>query len=209
VRVIPNGIDVDALVEAAREEAPPGIPPGEGPLVGFLGRLERVKGPDVFVEACRVLASRRQDLRFAVAGSGSLAGEIERGLRAACSERAAFLGRVSNAAAFLSSLDVLVVPSRSESFSLVALEAMAIGTPIVATAVGGLADLLRESGAGILVPPDDPLAVADAVERLLADPASRDRMREAGKPYARRFSIDRMVDEYLKVYRSILGRLRQ
>lgn len=208
VRVIPNGIDVDALVAASREEAPLGIPPGEGPLVGFLGRLERVKGPDVFVEVCRVLASRRQDLRFAIAGSGSLAGETERGLRAACGDRAAFLGHVSNAAAFLSCLDALVVPSRSESFSLVALEAMAIGTPIVATAVGGLADLLRESGAGILAPPEDPPAVADAVERLLADPVSRERMREAGKAYARRYSVDRMVDGYLDMYRAVLAGLQ-
>lgn len=209
VRVIHNGIDVEALVDAAREEAPPSLPPGDGPLVGFLGRLERVKGPDVFVEACRALASRRRDLRFALAGSGSMADEIRQRLLASCRERAAFLGHVPNAAAFLRPLDILVVPSRSESFSLVALEAMALGTPIVAAGVGGLGDLVRESGAGILVPPEDPAAVADAVERLLADRAMRDRMCEAGQDYARRFSVERMVDEYLDVYRSILGRSRR
>ncbi len=209
VRVIHNGIDVEALVDAAREEAPVDLPAGEGPLVGFLGRLERVKGPDVFVEACCTLASRRQDVRFAVAGSGTLAGEIERRLRASCGERAAFLGHVPNAAAFLRSLDVLVVPSRSESFSLVALEAMALGTPIVAADVGGLGGLVGESGAGILVPPEEPGAVADAAELLLADQTTRDRVREAGLDYARRFSVERMVDEYLDVYRSVLGGSRR
>lgn len=204
VRVIHNGIDVDDIVSRADAEVA-GLPSGTGPLVGFLGRLERVKGPDLFASASVELAKRRADVRFAVAGFGSMAEEIRSAMSGFDAERTAVLGRVSNAAAFLRCLDVVVIPSRSESFSLVALEAMAVGTPIVATAVGGLAVVIRESGAGILVPPNDPRALADAVEALLNDPALAGRLRDSGRTYARRFSVDRMVDAYLALYESLVS----
>ncbi|MCX8007098.1 MAG: glycosyltransferase family 4 protein [Coriobacteriia bacterium] len=206
VRIIPNAVDAPAL-ELAAAEGIAGLPSGVGPLVGFLGRLERVKAPEVFVRACAELASRRSDVRFAIAGSGSMAREVAEGLRRCCEQRAAVLGTVTSAAAFMRALSVLVVPSRSEAFSLVALEAMALGVPVVATDVGGLGELVRDSEAGLLVPPEDHVAIADAVERLLDDEPLRTRMAAAGRLYAEGFTIDRMVEQYLDVYRWVLERI--
>ncbi|MCL4079342.1 glycosyltransferase family 4 protein [Coriobacteriia bacterium Es71-Z0120] len=204
VRVIHNAIDIDDVVSRSTESVD-GLPGGEGPLVGFLGRLERVKGPDLFVAACERLARRRADLRFAMAGSGTMGGEVSRRLRDTCAGRAVALQTVANPPAFVRALDVLVIPSRSEAFSLVALEAMAVGTPVVATEVGGLRDLIRESGAGVLVSPEDADALADAVERVLDDRMLAARLAQAGPPFAQQFAVDRLVDRYSELYRSLLS----
>lgn len=208
VRIIEGGIDI-ATVRSGGSDSVDGLPRGDGPLVGFLGRMERVKGPDVFADACVLLARRRSDVRFAIAGAGSLAEPTARVLAAGCGARASALGYVGDAPAFLRNLDVLVVPSRSEAVSLVALEAMALGVPVAASAVGGLVELLERSGAGVLVPPEDASALAEAIERVLDDASARERMSEAGRAYVERFSVDRMVDEYVALYRDMLERMRR
>jgi glycosyltransferase involved in cell wall biosynthesis len=98
--------------------------------------------------------------------------------------------------------DVLAVPSRYEGFGLVAVEAMLSDVPVVASAVGGLPTVVGD--AGVLVPPDDPVALADALLGLAADPAARRRLAERGRARAlERFGIERMAQETLAVYRAV------
>jgi glycosyltransferase involved in cell wall biosynthesis len=141
--------------------ASPVIEPPEGPIVAFLGGDDRVKGGDVLLAAWPRVRDAVPDARLRVAG-GSIAGN---------DDGIAFLGRLSRAevADELDRALVLVVPSRSEGLGRVVLEAHARGRPVVATRVGGLPELVEDGVTGLLVEPDDPAALADAVAALLAD----------------------------------------
>jgi glycosyltransferase involved in cell wall biosynthesis len=100
---------------------------------------------------------------------------------------------------------VVVVPSRREGYGMAAREAMAHGRPVVATAVGGLVDAVEDGVTGLLVPPGDPRALRAALERLLADPALRQRMGAAARERARAaFGRDAQADALLAAYRALL-----
>ena len=101
--------------------------------------------------------------------------------------------------------DILVVPSRFEPFGLVLLEGMARGLPIIASRVGGMPELVGESGSALWVPPGDPGALAEAIERLADDPALRRRMGSAGRPRAAAFDWARRIPEVVSVYREALA----
>ena len=213
VHVIANGVDVEAL-EAAAEADAVGVGSrvrevagGGAPLVGYVGRLAPVKGAEYFVRMAAQLATLVPDARFLVAGSGPEEGRL-REIAAAhrLGERLAFLGHVSPAAPVLAACDVVVLPSLSEGMPTTALEAMALVTPVVATAVGGLAEVVADGETGILVPPADAGALADAVAGLLADPARARAMGEAGAArVAERFGLERMVAEYVALVEELAG----
>jgi glycosyltransferase involved in cell wall biosynthesis len=105
------------------------------------------------------------------------------------------------------SLDVLVVPSRTEGSPLVTLEAMAAGVPVLASAVGGVPDQIRHESEGLLVPPGDPVALSDALLRLLEDPGFARALGEAGRlRAATEFGYPTMLRRIEAVYRAALGR---
>jgi glycosyltransferase involved in cell wall biosynthesis len=107
-------------------------------------------------------------------------------------------------------LDVLVLPSLSEALGLVLLEAGALGVPVVATAVGGIPEVVEDGVTGILVPPGQPDALADAVTRLLRDPERARAMGEAGRARVEReFTLERTIAGHLAVYESLLGSGRE
>ncbi|MBA2614861.1 MAG: glycosyltransferase family 4 protein [Actinobacteria bacterium] len=176
VRVIPNGIDV-----------PPSVgDPAEPPHVLFAGRLAPEKGVEELAEAT-------QDLPLVVAGDGPLRGLVPqtRGF-----VPRAELDRLYEEAA------VVACPSRREGFGVVCAEAMARGRPVVASAVGGLLDLVRDEETGLLVPPRDPLALRTALERLLRDAELRARLGASAREHvARHCSWDAVTDATLAVYR--------
>ena len=207
IREIPNGVDVVALREAAAGPLPPGVPPGEAPLVVVAARLTPVKGVEHFVRAAAIVTQRGPGVRFAVAG----AGPEERRLRtladaSVLGERMRFLGYMPSAAPLLAHADVVVVPSLSESFSLVALEAMALGKPVVATAVGGLPEVVADGVTGHLVPAADPSELADSIIALTTDTACAGKMGVAGQDRAEsRFTLGRMTDAYLRLYADLLS----
>lgn len=204
IAVIPNA------VPAAEEplQAPP-LPAGlrEGPLVGVVARLQPEKGVADFLKAAARIAPRVPEARFVVAGDGPLRKEIEAlAGRLAVSDRVHFLGFRSDARAITEILDVLAVPSRTEGAPLVVLEAMAAGVPVVASAVGGIPDQIRDGEEGLLVPPGDPTALGDAILGLLQDAGRTRRMGEAGRRRAAtEFSHATMVGRIEAVYRDVLG----
>lgn len=205
ITVVPNGVDADALAAEAATGDSQIRQRGSGPHVTYLGRLEPVKGCEYFIRAAALLRQTHPTARFLVAGAGSLEGDLRvLALALGVADRLDFLGYVESAAALLAASDIVVIPSLSESFGLTAAEALALGVPVVATAVGGLPDVVVDGETGLLVPAADAAAGAVAVARLLDDPEFARRLGEAGQLRVReRFGTDRMVVGYVGVYEEL------
>jgi glycosyltransferase involved in cell wall biosynthesis len=160
--------------------------------VGFVGRLVPRKGPLDLVRAAPAIRAARPDVRVVVVGDDPY--EDEDPAYAAMVRAAAgvdHVGRVDEAASILQHLDVLVLPSREEPFGTVVAEAMAAGTPVVATNVDGLPELVTDGITGALVEPGDTAALAVAVLRVLDE---RHAMGSAARQMAQRFGADAYAD---------------
>ncbi|MBE0477485.1 MAG: glycosyltransferase family 4 protein [Coriobacteriia bacterium] len=207
---IPSAIDVAAVQAAARAEVglPAPVSGAEGPLVGMVGRLQDVKGGEVFVRAAALIAAEEPASRLLVVGAGPERDRLERlAAELIPPGRLAFTGAVSPAAPYTARLDVLAVPSLSEGLGHSAMEGMALGVPVVASRVGGLPEVVEDGVTGLLVPPSDPNALAGAILTLLADPERARRMGEAGRVRAaERSSSARLVKAHLDLYRRLLDR---
>ena len=184
VRVIPSGVDLPARVG---EEAHP-------PEVLYAGRLSPEKGVLELVEAT-------EGLNLVVAGDGPLRARIPGAQGFVPHDE--LQGLYARAA-------VVACPSRREGFGVACLEAMAHGRPVVATAVGGLRDLVVDGETGLVVPPRDPGALRSALERLLGDPELRRRLGAAGRERAReRFSWAAVTDATMAAYAEAVGTMEQ
>ncbi|MBX6340932.1 MAG: glycosyltransferase, partial [Thermomicrobiaceae bacterium] len=216
--LVPPGIDLTLFQPSDSRAARRALDLPDGPLVLFVGRIDPVKGIDTLLEAFQRLVRD-----YAWDGPGPrlvfIGGLVEIGddgqtlgadLRRLAA-RAAALGlgggvliRGSQPRHLLplyySAVDVCAVPSRYESFGLVAVEAMACGTPIVASGVGGLRFTIEDGVSGLLVPHSDAAALAGALHRVLTDHGLRSRMRVGARQAAIRFSWQTMTASMLRVY---------
>jgi len=196
---IANGVDLDEFAprslpaHALRERL--GIPK-TAPLVGFIGRLSWEKAPDVLLRAAAFLRASHPEARYVLVGDGPMEKELR-----TMTERLGLEGRVflaglhEDVASVYPELDVLVCPSHHEAMPLVILEAMASGLAVVATQVGGVADLVQQGLTGWVVLPDDPQQLADRLASVLADRALRERMGKAARQAAlERFSLTDCVE---------------
>jgi D-inositol-3-phosphate glycosyltransferase len=204
VHVVAPGIDLVTFQPFDRAEARRKIGYGPGRLLLFVGRLERLKGVDVAIRALALLRDRdHADLRLIVLGEDVRDGdesEKER-LKAVASasgvpDRVDFLGTVAHHELpyFYAAADVCVMPSYSESFGLVALEAQACGRPVVASGVSGLRSVVRDEVSGYLIDDHDPAIYAERIGRLLSDPELAQQMGKRGRLLAQRFSWTRTAD---------------
>ncbi len=213
VRTIPSAVDPASLRprrSRAAVRAAEGVAPEE-PLLLALAALVRRKGIDVLLEALERLAAEGRAPRLWIAGDGPVRAALERQASAASlAERVRFLGRREDAADLLAACDVFVMPSRREGLGVAALEAMAAGRPVVASRVGGLATAVLDARTGLLVPPEDPAALAEALSTLLGDGALRARLGAAGPArVAADFGAEGMVEAYEKLYRELLTEARR
>jgi glycosyltransferase involved in cell wall biosynthesis len=204
--VIANGIPI----------APPPTDPGRlrrelglapaAPLVGYVGRLSPEKGVRDLLDA--MAASPVAGVHLALVGEGPLREELARTIRArGLARRVHLVGRREDAADLLAGLDALVLPSHREGTPMVLLEAMAAGVPAVATAVGGVPDVVGNGESGILVPPRDAAALAVAIRRVTEDAALRRRLGdEAARTVRARFDAAGMARRYAEAYRAALAR---
>lgn len=170
-------------------------------LVGGVGRLEPVKGFSYFVRAARIIAESLPSARFVLAGDGSERAALEH--TAKSGPRIEFLGMREDVPALMAAMDVCIVPSINEGMGRVILEAGAAGTPVVATNVGGIPEVVREAKTGLLVRPRDETGIASAVLSLAADPVQRKRMGEAAREHAHQFTLARMVDLIESLYETL------
>jgi glycosyltransferase involved in cell wall biosynthesis len=173
------------------------------PTVGFVGRLDPQKGVDVLVKALSDLPGTAG----VIVGKGSERGRLERlAAELGVSNRIVMTGHREEARSMLPTFDVVAVPSRWETFGLVTVEAMLAERPVVASAVGGILEVVADGESGFLVPPDDPAALAGALRTLLADPDQRARMGRRGREIAlERYHPDATRDEFLALYARLLG----
>ncbi len=209
---IHNGIDIARFRPAAPQavaagRAALGIPAG-APVIGTLARLEEQKGICYFLRALPDLAQRWPGLVVLIAGDGALRKALEAEAAAlGVNGYTRFLGFVPDAVAIMSLMDVVVIPSVWEPFGLAAAEAMAVGRPVVVSRVGGLPEIVSDGESGLLASPGEPAALAQAIDRLLADPALRDRLAAAGRQrVAERFTLEVMTGNMLALYAELLDR---
>jgi len=194
IHIIPNGIALDRF---AAEPALRRIT-----TITTVANLRTEKAHEVLIEAVALLASRHPQLILQVVGDGPRRDELTylaaaRGLTG----RVRFLGYREDIPAVLASSDLFVLTSRSEACPNGAMEAMAAGLPVIATGVGGLLDLVEDGRTGVLVPPDQPRALAAAIESLVAAPARAAALGAAARrEIAARYSFDGMVGAFEALY---------
>jgi len=140
-------------------------------LIGTACRLVAKKGLEDFLDAISKVQSIRPNTRFIIWGDGPLRGKIEWQAKKLAIDKSVFLlGYQPNVSDFFSDLDIFVLPSLYETFSLVVLEAMRVGLPIISTSVGGIPELIKDGVSGVLVPPGNHIALMEAILRLVDDP---------------------------------------
>jgi D-inositol-3-phosphate glycosyltransferase len=210
LRIVPCGVDLEAFTPgsaAERRAARQVLAPGQAPTLLCVGRLDPIKGLDLLLES---VARLRTQARLIMVG-GDPAGdpEVER-LRARAeelgiAERVAFPGAVpqEELPRYYRAADAVVVTSRYESFGLVAVEALACGTPVVAAQVGGLPSILHEGTNGLLVRWRSPQAFAERLDELLGDEALRARLAANARPSVERFDWRHIGDEVRLMYQQL------
>ncbi len=200
VHYLPNFVAETKATPARRNEF---FTPPDAPLLLAMGRLHPNKGFDVLIEA----VARLPDVYLWIAGEGPLRGELEeRAHRAFAKPRVRFLGWRDDGPALLAACDAFICPSRHEPLGNVVIEAWAQGVPVIATESRGPAALVRHGETGILVPVDDALALARAIQGLLADREHARRIGLAGRAaYESRFTEEIVVRRYLDFFRNVAG----
>lgn len=202
--VIPPGVQLGPLPDRASARIELGLP-GNEPVVTMMGRLTAIKRPDRFADAARLVHISRPDARFAVAGSGDLAEELQARLAGL---PVTFLGWRSDIETVLAASDALVLTSDNEGTPLSLIQAGLAGLPVIATEVGGVSSVVQDGLTGYLVPPSAP-GVAKALERLLGDPEGAARMGEAARiRMSRDFGLSTMLRRHADLYQ-IVGAQRR
>lgn len=182
--VVPNGIDLDTFVplkklDTVRNEL--GLHPGKR-VIGTVGRLVPFKGHRYLLDAFVLILQNNTGIRLLIVGDGPEREALERRAQAlGIASAVTFLGHREDVADLLSVMDIFVLPSVEEGFGRVVLEAMALKLPVVATAAGGVVEVVEDKVTGLLVRSEDPRALASAIETFLEDPACARAMGFAGR----------------------------
>ena len=204
-RIIPNGVDVDFYANA---KPFPEFKDGKVNIL-FVGRVEPRKGTMYLLKAYATIKAKRPETRLIVVGRGPEIGDLRRFVHDQKVADVFFAGRVEDAdkARFYKTADIFVAPSTGqESFGIVLLEAMAAGCAVVASDIHGYKRVVQRNVSGLLVEPRDPDALAEALERLIADPGLRQRLGEAGARRAPEFDWRHVTREIVDVYESVIAR---
>lgn len=221
VEVVHPGVDLTTFFDVgsagARERL--GLP-ADGPLVTFVGRIQPLKAPDVMLRAVAVLLERRPELRssltVAVVGGPSGSGLEKPDSLVRLAEELGidrivrFVPPVkqNELVDWYAASSLVCVPSYNESFGLVAIEAQATGTPVVAAAVGGLTTAVRDGRSGLLVADHEPTSYAAAFERVLYEPGLAEVLGAGAEAHAQQFGWDRTAEMMLKVYAAAQEKMR-
>jgi L-malate glycosyltransferase len=207
--VIRNGIDLERVhssldtVEAKRKL---GIP-GNCRLLGTAGRLEPVKRLDIFLEAAKLMATRLPQARFALVGSGSEEGNLHALASAAgLADRVLFLGHRDDIYDVLRAFDIMILCSDNEGMPMTLLEALYLGVPVVARAVGGVPEVVEDGRTGTLVHSAEPSELAEACLNMIFHEARREVCARGGvRLVSEAFSIEQTADRLVELYSSLAG----
>ena len=209
LRVLWNGVEDPEL--RAREEPPEGVVPVDVPTIASVSTLIPQKGLEYLLQAAALLRDSGERFRLLIAGQGRLRAALEEQCAALqLSGHVKFLGWVPRASQRMLPLcDIFVQSSRWEAMSVVVLEAMAAGKPHVVTSVGENPHVVVDGTTGLIVPPEDPQRLADALRRLLRDPALRERLGSAARArYGELFTTQHMIDAHQRLYGELASAAR-
>jgi len=208
IEVIHNGILFKELNEAVKNSISfdLGIKRGEK-IVGFLGRLELVKGIDYFIEAAEIVKSKFNNIKFVIAGDGSIKEQlIKKVEEKSLTKDFIFTGYVESSLSLISKFDVFVLPSLSEGLNFSLVEALALSRAVVATNVGGNSEVVLDGETGLLVPPKDSRALADAIIYLLTHKEEAKSYALAGKKLVEEeYTAEKMIKKTLALYDDLLN----
>jgi len=201
---------IPPVLSPAPAAALPGRPAGAALTVTCIARLTAEKGVDELLRAVPIVLGSFEPLRFEIAGDGPLRAALEAQCAAlGIADRVRFTGAFAreDLPRVMERADVIVLPSLTEGMPFVIVEAMAYGRPVVATAVGGVPEVVREGETGLLVPPRDPERLAGALVHLLAEPRRRAAMGAAARQHflAGPYTEASFVEAHLAVYQSVLA----
>jgi len=209
VEVVVQGIVLDDVVATAEQRAAVraelGIAPDEVAAV-TVANFRSTKGYPDLLQAAKLLADRNVPVRFVIIGQGPMEAEI-RAQRAALGldDRVELLGFRSDAIRLLAGCDLFVLASHYEGYPVAIMEAMAVGLPVVATAVGGVPEGVRDGVEGLLVPPRQPDRLADAIETLVRDPDRRAALAAAAQRRGREYDIAIAARRTEQIYRDLVS----
>jgi len=197
ISVIPNGYD-DGLIQRLRQKK---VDVGSKVLV-FVGSLRPVKDPFTLLKGMRIVMDTRDDIHLHVVGDGILRPQLERFCIRNDLRNIFFFGELSHEKTLelVSSSDILLSTSKEEGLPTVIVEAMALGKCVIATAVGGVPEIIKDRKNGILVPPSAPDKIAQAVIELLDNSEMRREISKTAVRDIEGFSWDKITSEYLKIY---------
>ncbi len=201
-----EGIDLDRVASAPRASLHEELfLPHQAPIVGNVAALVPHKGQRHLIEAAALVVRKVPDARFVIAGEGELRPSLERQIKEHRLEKHVLLaGFRPDVLSLHKAFDIFVMSSITEGLGTSLLDAMAAAKPIVATATGGIPEVVDDGVTGFLVQPRDDRAMADAIVRLLKDDDLRQRMGLAGLKRAReKFGAERMLRETLRVYKRV------
>ncbi|HET6343184.1 MAG TPA: glycosyltransferase family 4 protein [Gemmatimonadota bacterium] len=207
VTVIHSGIALDTPPppEGPDLRTRAGAPAGT-PLVLTIASTEAYKDHPTLIDAAGLLFERRPDVWWAVLGTGGLfEATLARAERRGLADRLRYLGFVEGARGLLPQADLFVLTSRTEGLGTSILDAMAAGIPVVATAAGGIPEMVDHERTGLLVPPGDAAALALAIERVLGDPALGRRLADAARVRVRDFDVGRTIERTEELYGRLLA----
>lgn len=221
ITIIPPGVDISHFYPIPADEAKSAIGvPKDDRMLLFVGRIEPLKGVDTLIRAIahmRKTGVQTQHPHYlAIIGGDPNANQSDMNtemgrLRGLCRElgledMVVFLGKRAQSSLpyYYSAADVLVMPSHYESFGMVALEAMACGTPVVASQVGGLAFLIQDGVTGFVVPGGDHIALSERLTQLISSPDLRQQLGAQAAEYARNYSWENITSRMINLYREVL-----
>lgn len=215
IEVIYNGIDLnrfsniysaDQIAGAKRRLGIQG-----GDVIGTMGRLSSVKGQKFLIEAMKEVADKSKDVRCLIIGSGREEAALKSLAKTlGLEDRVIFTGAAyMDIPLYISCMDIFVLPSIEEGLGLALLEAMSLGRPCVASATGGIRDIVKNGVNGILTPVGDSGAIAGAILKIMGDKDLAGRMSAAAKDFVKgRFSIEAMADNMIDLYKRVISAKR-
>ena len=203
IEIVHEGVDVERIVALPHGNLHAALfLPTHAPVVGAIGALVAQKAHQTLIDAAAAVVKQVSDVRFVILGEGELRPQLEKQIKHLHLERHVFLaGFRADVLELLKDVDVFALSSTHEGMCTSLVDAMAAEKPAVATAVGGVPEVLADGETGYLVPPRDVAALATRIVQLLKDQALRARMGRAGLARARRlFTVERMVEETAAAY---------
>ena len=210
ITVLPNPLPNDAF-----EDSTPlpwselGLPDVDhaSPVIGVIGRLSEEKGHEQLIQASGTWFKQHPQARLIIVGDGPLRNMLTRKVeQLGLEQNIHFVGHRSDVRRIMATLNAVVVPSHKEGLGYVALEAMATGSPVVATSVGGLPEVIQHEMSGLLVPDGDMQGLLAAVDRVLGDSELAQRLRAGGRTRARDYALGPHVEQLTKLYAEVLAR---